>query len=167
MAEDEKVIWDQIQRGLHQVVTVQTQDQENRLVLLWIHTTVAAYVGVAMILNGTSPSWEEWIGHTARYYVGIPPVIAAFVLATGLIIRGKKAYGLLFEMVGLTMLVLWNIALLYGLVRGLTQHVVPGSVRWFGVGLYGGYIGMLGVHLWTLVRRTGYYPKLHRSRRSE
>lgn len=126
-------------------------EQTNRLALLWVHALVGMCVGVNMSVNGTATVLERLFGSAtvAGFATGLPAFIGGLVLASGLLRRPRY---IRLEVVGLVLLALWDACMTATFMYSLTHHIAGVQPRSYPIFVYGGYLALLGVHLWSLSR---------------
>lgn len=138
-----------IERALDSLSARQHWERSNRLALLWVHAFVGIGVGVNMIVNGTATVIEVLLDntHLAGVITGTPALAGGLVLAFGL---SRNPRSIQYEAVGLVLLALWDTAMTAIFMYTLTHHVGGVVVRSYPILVYGGYLALLGVHLWSL-----------------
>ncbi|MDF9716037.1 hypothetical protein [Nocardioides sp. ChNu-99] len=132
----------------HELATAQaTWENTNRIGLLWVHAGIGALAGVLILSAGTATSLERIFGPAAAPLTGWVPLIGGLLLADGL---RSKPRSVPLEVVGLFLLLGWDLALTAGfLIAYFTALGLPTS-RPYPVAVYGGLAALICVHLWTL-----------------
>lgn len=152
---------DALEQVVDNIVIRQRWETGNRLGLLWCHAGVGIFAGITMLTNGTASTFELAYGDWTRLATGIPALLGGLLLARGLLMRPRSITR---EAIGLGILGLWDLVMTLGFVT-LLVHIgqpprffLPWSIQHppyplttlYPLAVYGGYLALIAVHLYTL-----------------